>query len=82
AGFRGFGVCRDIDSLNRLDALRRFELFVAPPPPAQDNLPEPAAPAPEPPPVADEAPAAPQATPQPEPIVEAETITAPEATAE
>lgn len=31
AGFRGFGVCRDLDSLNRLDALRRFELFVEPP---------------------------------------------------
>ncbi|MCK1391700.1 PAS domain S-box protein [Bradyrhizobium sp. 1] len=30
AGFRGFGVCRDLDSLNRLDALRRFELFVEP----------------------------------------------------
>ncbi|WBL79978.1 PAS domain S-box protein [Bradyrhizobium xenonodulans] len=31
AGFRGFGVCRDLDSLNRLDALRRFELFVEAP---------------------------------------------------
>lgn len=31
AGFRGFGVCRDLDSLNRLDALRRFELFAEPP---------------------------------------------------
>lgn len=30
AGFRGFGVCRDLDSLNRLDALRRFELFADP----------------------------------------------------
>ncbi|UFW48584.1 MULTISPECIES: PAS domain-containing sensor histidine kinase [Bradyrhizobium] len=30
AGFRGFGVCRDLDGLNRLDALRRFELFVEP----------------------------------------------------
>lgn len=30
AGFRGFGVCRDLDRLNRLDALRRFELFVEP----------------------------------------------------
>jgi len=27
AGFRGFGVCRDLDSLSRLMALRRFELF-------------------------------------------------------
>jgi PAS domain S-box-containing protein len=31
AGFKGFGVCRDLDGLNRLDALRRFELFVEPP---------------------------------------------------
>jgi PAS domain S-box-containing protein len=30
AGFKGFGVCRDIDGLNRLDALRRYELFVEP----------------------------------------------------
>ncbi|KRQ17182.1 PAS domain-containing sensor histidine kinase [Bradyrhizobium manausense] len=29
AGFKGFGVCRDLDALNRLDALRRFELFAA-----------------------------------------------------
>ncbi|MBH5372448.1 PAS domain-containing sensor histidine kinase [Bradyrhizobium glycinis] len=28
AGFRGFGVCRDLDALNRLEALRRFELLV------------------------------------------------------
>jgi PAS domain S-box-containing protein len=27
AGYRGFGVCRDLDSLARLAALRRFELF-------------------------------------------------------
>jgi len=27
AGYRGFGVCRDLDSLTRLAALRRFELF-------------------------------------------------------
>ncbi|EJN12987.1 PAS domain S-box [Bradyrhizobium sp. YR681] len=33
AGFKGFGVCRDLDGLNRLDALRRYELFVAPPAP-------------------------------------------------
>lgn len=31
AGFRGFGVCRDLDGLNRLEALRRFELLGAPP---------------------------------------------------
>ncbi len=36
AGFKGFGVCRDLDALNRLDALRRFELFVEPP--AQNAL--------------------------------------------
>ncbi|MCA1429366.1 MULTISPECIES: PAS domain S-box protein [unclassified Bradyrhizobium] len=35
AGFRGFGVCRDLDALNRLEALRRFELLVEPP--AQDR---------------------------------------------
>jgi PAS domain S-box-containing protein len=27
AGFKGFGVCRDLDGLNRLDALRRYELL-------------------------------------------------------
>ncbi len=31
AGFKGFGVCRDLDGLNRLDALRRYEQFVEPP---------------------------------------------------
>jgi PAS domain S-box-containing protein len=31
AGFKGFGVCRDLDGLNRLDALRRFEHFTDPP---------------------------------------------------
>lgn len=30
AGFKGFGVCRDLDGLNRLDALRRYELFAEP----------------------------------------------------
>ena len=30
AGFRGFGVCRDLDSLSRLMALRRFEVFGQP----------------------------------------------------
>lgn len=35
AGFRGFGVCRDLDALNRLEALRRFELLVDTP--AQDR---------------------------------------------
>jgi PAS domain S-box-containing protein len=27
AGYRGFGVCRDLDGLTRLDALRRYEMF-------------------------------------------------------
>ncbi|RQH12401.1 PAS domain S-box protein [Bradyrhizobium sp. RP6] len=36
AGFRGFGVCRDLDGLNRLEALRRFQLRAAPP--AQQDL--------------------------------------------
>jgi PAS domain S-box-containing protein len=33
AGFKGFGVCRDVDGLNRLEALRRFELLAEPPAP-------------------------------------------------
>jgi PAS domain S-box-containing protein len=33
AGYRGFGVCRDLDGLARLAALRRFELFTSPPTP-------------------------------------------------
>jgi PAS domain S-box-containing protein len=33
AGYRGFGVCRDLDGLTRIEALRRFELFSAPPAP-------------------------------------------------
>ncbi|MCJ9736210.1 PAS domain-containing sensor histidine kinase, partial [Bradyrhizobium sp. PRIMUS42] len=44
AGFKGFGVCRDLDALNRLDSLRRFELLAEPPPPPI----EPPAPEPEP----------------------------------
>jgi PAS domain S-box-containing protein len=40
AGYRGFGVCRDLDGLTRLAALRRFELFSAPPaPPSADTVP-------------------------------------------
>jgi PAS domain S-box-containing protein len=31
AGYRGFGVCRDLDGLARLAALRRYELFGDPP---------------------------------------------------
>ncbi|HKH01048.1 MAG TPA: HAMP domain-containing sensor histidine kinase, partial [Bradyrhizobium sp.] len=30
AGYRGFGVCRDLEALTRLAALRRFESFSAP----------------------------------------------------
>jgi PAS domain S-box-containing protein len=40
AGFKGFGVCRDLDGLNRLDALRRYELFTPlpePPRPPEDE---------------------------------------------
>ena len=33
AGFRGFGVCRDVDGLTRLAELRRHELFSNPPAP-------------------------------------------------
>jgi PAS domain S-box-containing protein len=33
AGYRGFGVCRDVDGLARLAALRRYELFSDPPAP-------------------------------------------------
>ena len=35
AGYRGFGVCRDIDGLARLAALRRFEMLSGPPAPAR-----------------------------------------------
>jgi PAS domain S-box-containing protein len=64
AGFKGFGVCRDIDGLNRLDAMRRFELFSEPqspphttdaggarepePPPTEPELPTSIAELPEP----------------------------------
>jgi PAS domain S-box-containing protein len=34
-GYRGFGVCRDLDGLARLAALRRYELFNFPPPAPQ-----------------------------------------------
>ncbi|MBR1130605.1 PAS domain-containing sensor histidine kinase [Bradyrhizobium iriomotense] len=77
AGFRGFGVCRDLDGLNRLDALRRFELFVEPHAPqslsADSVEPEPewaaAAPPPIEPPLSE-----PEPTPEPElpePVTEA-----------
>lgn len=35
AGYRGFGVCRDLDGLARLAALRRYEFFSDPPAPPQ-----------------------------------------------
>ena len=41
AGYRGFGVCRDLDALTRLAALRRFELLCrqpAPQTPAADTV--------------------------------------------
>lgn len=66
AGFRGFGVCRDLDGLNRLDALRRFELLAEPAAPQSlsANVVEPE-PEPEPPPPPIEPPA-----PEPEPEAE------------
>ncbi|MBR1089557.1 PAS domain S-box protein [Bradyrhizobium manausense] len=74
AGFKGFGVCRDLDGLNRLDALRRYELLVAPQ--AQHGLaaetvaPDPAAEAR--PAVAADTPAEPPPEPEPKAQVEAE----------
>ena len=65
AGYRGFGVCRDLDGLARLDALRRHEFLnqecfnaAAPPdavshPAAAADLAEPSSPAAEPPAVSD-----------------------------
>jgi PAS domain S-box-containing protein len=55
AGFKGFGVCRDLDGLSRLDDLRRLEPITPPPSPpadivATDTEPEPPPIAPEPPP--------------------------------
>ncbi|WP_445217750.1 PAS domain-containing protein [Bradyrhizobium sp. Pa8] len=64
AGFRGFGVCRDLDGLNRLDALRRFELLAAPP--AQYGLSADAV-DPEPEPVAEAPPPSEPPAPEPEP---------------
>ena len=39
AGYRGFGVCRDLDGLARLDALRRYELFSDAPAPRDADAP-------------------------------------------
>ncbi|GMO93870.1 PAS domain S-box protein [Bradyrhizobium sp. TM239] len=72
AGFKGFGVCRDLDGLNRLEALRRFEAVVEPPaqhgPSAERVAPEPEAE-----PVA-EAPPRPIEPPEPEPPSEPELL--------
>jgi PAS domain S-box-containing protein len=72
AGFKGFGVCRDLDGLNRLDALRRFELLVEPLP-RHDVSADIVAPEPEPgaEPIA-EAPPPPVEPPPPEPEPEPE----------
>jgi PAS domain S-box-containing protein len=37
-GYRGFGVCRDVDGLARLAALRRYELFSDPPMPLSADI--------------------------------------------
>ncbi|MBR0841799.1 PAS domain S-box protein [Bradyrhizobium liaoningense] len=82
AGFRGFGVCRDLDALNRLEALRRFALVTAPPAQhgpcagvvAPDPEPEAAA---VPPPIMPPAP-----EPEPEPESEPESEPIPEPVAE
>src|SRR3984957_18271965 len=39
AGYRGFGVCRDLDGLTRLAALRRHEFFDDPAPPGLPEVP-------------------------------------------
>ncbi|MDN3275151.1 PAS domain S-box protein [Frankia sp. RB7] len=69
AGFKGFGVCRDLDGLNRLDALRRYELFAEPvaPQSLSADVVEPD-PEPEtPPPVEAPPPPEPEITTEPEP---------------
>ncbi|WP_407187418.1 PAS domain-containing sensor histidine kinase [Bradyrhizobium centrosematis] len=67
AGFKGFGVCRDLDALNRLDALRRFAL-VAEPPAAEELSVDEANPETEP-----------RAAAEPEPLAEAPPIEPPAA---
>ncbi|WP_027551818.1 PAS domain-containing protein [Bradyrhizobium sp. Cp5.3] len=69
AGFKGFGVCRDLDGLNRLDALRRFELFTEPPTPQRLSA-DIVAPEPEPeaPPAPDELASAGPEPSEPEPL--------------
>ncbi|MDE5464372.1 PAS domain-containing protein [Bradyrhizobium sp. CSS354] len=71
AGFRGFGVCRDLDGLNRLDALRRFELL-AEPAAAQSLSADVVEPEPEPAPEPEAPPPPPIEPPPPEPEPEAE----------
>lgn len=68
AGFRGFGVCRDLDGLNRLEALRRYELLVGPPARHEPETAE-AEPEAEAPPSPIEPPA-PEPEPTPEPVAE------------
>ena len=46
AGYRGFGVCRDLDGLARLAALRRYEFFGGPPAPPAVSVELPVAPDP------------------------------------
>ncbi|MDA9474415.1 histidine kinase, partial [Bradyrhizobium sp. CCBAU 65884] len=70
AGFKGFGVCRDLDGLNRLEALRRFETVTEPPaqhgPSAELVAPEAEPPAEAPPPPIEPPAAEPEPTPEPE----------------
>ncbi|MBR0969601.1 PAS domain-containing sensor histidine kinase [Bradyrhizobium japonicum] len=76
AGFRGFGVCRDLDGLNRLEALRRFEQRAEPPAPqglSADIVEPESEPEPEPEPKLEAPPPPiepPEPTPEPEPIAE------------
>ncbi|PDT92169.1 PAS domain-containing sensor histidine kinase [Bradyrhizobium sp. Y36] len=68
AGFKGFGVCRDLDALNRLDALRRFALIAEP-----QATQSPSADAAEPEPIIE-----PEPTAAPEPVAKAPPIEPPE----
>ena len=38
AGYRGFGVCRDLDALSQLEALRRYELASGPAQPSSSDI--------------------------------------------
>ncbi len=81
AGYRGFGVCRDLDGLARLAALRRYEFFSGsiapqslsagvPPLPRIDAPPAPAAPPHENPPPHAEPPPDPTASAPPEELTD------------